>query len=162
MFVCGDNPNRRGLESELAIELEATRCGVSVFRPTASADTTDLIFDVGGKLLRVQCKSATRAGSVLKISLRRSRNQSGGRRVYGTYSATEVDLLAAYCADLDRCFLLPAALIDGKTSVFLRLEAALNGQTNGVHLASDFALPAVIAELEQSRKSGHQAPPLAA
>src|SRR3989442_1616019 len=54
------------------------------------------------------------------------------------YSCVEIDALAAYCMDLDRCFLIPIARIDGRPTVRLRVAPARNNQIRGVNLAEDF------------------------
>ena len=53
----------------------------------------------------------------------------------------EIDAIAAYCEPLDRCFLLPAAWLDGRQEVYLRLKPARNGQDVGLNWAHvvDFA-----------------------
>jgi hypothetical protein len=40
--------------------------------------------------------------------------------VQTTYSAAEIDAVAAYCPELDRCYLLPVALIAGRRAIYLR------------------------------------------
>ena len=56
--------------------------------------------------------------------------------------------VAAYCAELDRCFLIPIERMDGRTMIALRIDATRNGQQAGVTMASQYDLGA-IAQLEE-------------
>jgi len=63
------------------------------------------------------------------------------------YSSKEIDALAAYCPDLDRCFLVPIARIDGRPTVHLRVAPARNNQVRGVNRAEDFEFAATLRGL---------------
>jgi prevent-host-death family protein len=65
----------------------------------------------------------------------------------GEYSESEIDLVAVYCHELDRCYLLPIALVAGRRAIFLRLKPPRNGQRACINLASDFELPGAVAQL---------------
>lgn len=108
-----------------------------------------MILDLGARLLRVQCKWANRAGDVVNVRLRTSRRTNGGY-VNTTYCADEVDAVAAYCPDLERCYLLPITLVDGRTGIHLRLTRARNNQELGVTYAETYELGA-IAQLGERR-----------
>jgi hypothetical protein len=51
----------------LAIQLAATTLGIDVYKPVAEGGRYDMIFDLDDRLLRVQCKWATRRGEVLVV-----------------------------------------------------------------------------------------------
>jgi hypothetical protein len=131
--------NQKGAIAEAAITCAALRAGVAVYRPVAEGGRADLIFEVGERLLRVQCKSATLEGAVVVIKCYSSRRAPEGFRKR-CYTADEVDLIAAYCADLDRCFALPMHGFDGRSHVQLRIEATRNNQQRGVRWAADYEL----------------------
>ena len=107
--------NQKGAIAEPAITFR----GVEARHPRAPADTDghryDIVFDLGSRFLRVQCKWAVRHGDVISRALLlviagRADGLPGG------YTADEVDALAAYCAEVDRCYLIPVALRGGATS----------------------------------------------
>jgi hypothetical protein len=54
------------------------------------------------------------------------------------YTASEVDGIAAYCADLDRCFYVPAERFDGHPELLLRVAPCRNSQRLGINWAEDF------------------------
>ena len=120
----------------------AIQMGIVVSRPMVEGRRYDLIFDIGGKLLRVQCKWAPRVREVVRISSRTSRLSKRGH-VRGTYTSSEVDAIAGWCPELGRCYLLPIEEIDGQSMVHLRLSPARNNQRTGVKLAAQYELGAI-------------------
>ena len=105
----------------------------------------DLIFDTGQELLRVQCKWAPLHGDVVVIRSYRSRRNAEGllRR---RYVPGDFDDLGAYCAELDRCYLIPFEAISGAVQVQLRIRATQNNQHLGIRLASRYEFGARLAE----------------
>ena len=154
--------NHKGNVAEAMIAAHATKAGVPVFRPLVEHLRYDLVFHLGGRFLRVQCKWASRAGDVIVVKLASNRIGTRGR-ITTVYSQAEIDLVAAYCADSDGCYLLPAPLFDGKRTVQLRLAPPQNGQRAALHWAADYELPGAIAQLGErpagSRKVGGSSPP---
>jgi hypothetical protein len=104
------NPNHRGAISEAAIAYEAARLGIAVFKPLAEHGRADLVFEIRGSLFKVQCKSASCNGEVIRIGLVSSW-QTATRKVRTRYRHDEVDLVAAHCPELDRNYLLPFGLV---------------------------------------------------
>lgn len=112
----------------------------------------DLIFDVGERPWRVQVKWAQLAprGDVFTVRVRGS-YRSGAKYVRSSYHAAEVDLLAAYCGALDRCFLFPIELVAGLTALRVRLTPPRNHQRRCINLAEDFTFNGAVAQLGERR-----------
>lgn len=87
-------PTEKGGIAELAIASAAARLGIVVSRPMVEGRRYDLIFDVSGRLLRVQCKRAPLSADVICVKTRTSRRSASGH-VRGTYSAADIDAIAA-------------------------------------------------------------------
>ncbi len=138
--------NGKGTIAEIEIAAAATRLGVAVLKPLGERGRYDLAFDLGRRVLRVQCKWARFTGAVVSVHLSGYRLTTRGQ-LRTTYSAEEIDAVAAYCDALDRCYLLPAALVAGRGSVDLRVEPPRNSQRAALHWAADFELPGAIAQL---------------
>ena len=130
---------QKGAIAELAIAARAVELGVGVYRPVAEGGRYDLVFDVGGSLLRVQCKWANLHDSVIVVRCRRCRRTKEGLLHRG-YEADEIDGIAAYCFELRRCFYLPIEQIAGRMALQLRVHPTRNNQTHLVNWASDFGL----------------------
>jgi hypothetical protein len=110
--------NQRGAIAELKIAAAAAELGIPVLRPMTDHCRYDLAFEVAGRLLRVQCKcgSLDPDGAVIRVNLQRSWLSPNGY-VRGAYSEEEIDAVAVYCGDVDRCYLLPCTLIADRRAV---------------------------------------------
>ena len=142
------NSNAKGAIAELSIAAAAAKLGVGVYKPLFEHARADLIFEIGDCVFRVQCKWAqlSPAGDVVIIRTSGSRYTPKGY-VYSTYGAHEIELLAAYCGDLDRCFLLPIERFAGMRQIQLRLSSPRNNQRACINLADDFVFDGAIAQL---------------
>ena len=140
--------NRKGAIAEAAIALEAIRLGIPVLKPVAEHGRYDLGFEVGGRILRVQCKwgALDNAAGNIRVSLQCSWLSPRGY-VRSYYSEDEIDLVAVYCGELDRCYLLPSALVAGRREIHLRVSPARNAQRACINVATDFEFPGAIAQL---------------
>ncbi len=152
--IASDNPdldrNRKGNIAEAAVTFHAARLGIEVFRPLLEHGRYDLVLDIGAELLRVQCKWAQLTGDVVTVRLLGNRFTPGGY-VRTKYLRGEIDAVAAYCAALDHCYLLPADLVTDRSTIQLRLAATKNGQEAGLHWASQYELSGVLAQVVENR-----------
>jgi hypothetical protein len=133
--------SRKGAVAEAEIAAAAIRLDLVVLRPLCEGGRYDLVIDTGLRMLRVQCKWASRRGNVLIARCVTSRHTPSGYR-RSTYSADEVDAIATYEPDTDSCYLVPIREIEGRKGVSLRLEPTHNNQCLGVRWARDYELGA--------------------
>ena len=145
---------QKGAVAEAAIALEATKLGFVVSRPMAEGRRYDLIIDVDHRLYRVQCKWARREGAVLVINLESCRHTPQGY-VRTKYHRTEIDAVAAYSQELQRCHWLPIEVVEGMRSISLRLSPAANNQQTAINFAADYAFGA-IAQLGERVTGSHE------
>jgi PD-(D/E)XK nuclease superfamily protein len=131
-------PDQKGALAETAIVHAAVKLGIGVYKPVVEGGRCDLIFEVGERLVRVQCKWASRRGSIVTVRCHSSRRTRDGF-IKRSYGAAEIDALVAYCPDLDRCFLLPPHLFAGRPYVRLRLSSPRNNQRRRVNWADAYA-----------------------
>jgi PD-(D/E)XK endonuclease len=144
------NPNQRGNVAELKIAAAAAELGVPVLRPMTEHERYDLVFEVEDRLLRIQCKSASRKDDVVIVRLRTNRRGPNGF-IRTIYTADEIDAVAAYCADLDACYLLPIDVVAGRSQLMLRLKPPQNGQRAALNWAAEYEFGAV-AQLGRARR----------
>ena len=145
-----DSPNLKGNVAELKIAAEAVRLGVDVLRPMTEHGRYDLVFELQGRLLRVQCKWGRLRADTVAVHTSANRLTPAGY-VRTPYGEDEIDSLAVYCGKLDSCYLLPAALVAGKHQIRLRLTPPKNGQRAGLNWAADYELSGAIAQLGERR-----------
>jgi PD-(D/E)XK endonuclease len=134
--------DQKGAVAELAITKAAIELGVEVYRPVADGGRCDLIFGFSQRLVRVQCKWASRRREIVVVRCYSARRSATG--LVHLRSAGEVDAIAAYCAELDRCFFLPRERLPERTTIRLRLTAARNNQRLGVNWADDYEFSATL------------------
>ncbi len=134
--------------AEAAVATAAMELGLTVLRPLCEGRRYDIIFDLEPDLLRVQCKLARRQGGVLSVHLKTNRCTPNGY-VSTSYTAAEIDAVAAYDPGLHRCFLLPIAEAAGRRAIHLRLDPTRNNQAQGIKWARDYELGAVVGRLQR-------------
>jgi hypothetical protein len=133
------SPSQKGAAAEAEIAAAAIRLRLQVLRPVGEGGRYDLAIDIGEKLLRVQCKWASRRGDVLTTHCVTSRcTPHGYRRT--TYTAGEIDAIAAYAPDTDRCYLIPIDEVEGRSTISLRIAPTRNNQAQLVRWAEDYEL----------------------
>jgi len=127
-------PNERGARSESAVAAALVRSGAKVFLPAFGADgRVDLVYERGGQMFRVQCKTARRSGGSL---LFRTCSNPGNAPIayYG-----EIDEFGVYSPDTGVVYIVPVDQAPTRACA-LRLEPARNGQHAGVRWADTYAL----------------------
>jgi hypothetical protein len=138
--------DQKGAIAELAIAHAAAERGLGVYKPLTDGERSDLIFEVESRLFRVQCRYARVYDDVVRVRCYSTRRAREGLRKR-VYRSDEVDLIAVYCAELDRCFLLSGDEFDGRTQVDPRLGTCRNNQRTGVNEASAFDFDARLTAL---------------
>jgi hypothetical protein len=145
--------DQKGAIAESAIVHAAIKLGIGVYMPFSDGERCDLILDLGHSLARLQCKWAPLQGNVVLVRAYSSRRTAEGLR-RRRYTAMQIDAIAAYCPDLDRCYYLPGERVVGRSEVVLRIAPSRNNQARRINWAEDFAferlrfgLPGAVAQL---------------
>ena len=115
-------------------------------RPLTDGERYDLIFNLRPRLLRVQCKTAVLHGDVLAVPLYSKRRSANGF-VKRVYTSDEIDAVATYSPQLERCFLLPLDALSARTYVQLRLAPSRNNQRARINWADDYGFDATLRAL---------------
>jgi prevent-host-death family protein len=140
MFV--HSTNHKGAVAEAMIAAHAIRLGIDVLKPVAEHGRYDLLFNLPGRAVRVQCKWAPlENGTVLLRVYSCRRGPEGLRRT--SYTADEIDAVAGYCPQLDHCYLVPMEEVGDRSVMHLRVAPARNNQVGAVNIANAYELGAV-------------------
>jgi hypothetical protein len=108
--------------------------GKLVYRPAFGADgRVDLVYLDGLRTVRVQCKTARRAGSVIAFAT--CSNTANRPRCYDG----EVDEFGVYSPDTGLTYLVPFEAVPTRLCS-LRLSPTRNGQAAGIRWARDYEL----------------------
>lgn len=147
MFV--QDSNLKGNIAEAVVAAEATKLGIEVLKPQTEHARYDLAFDLG-TIVRVQCKWACKRGETVLVRLSTSRHTPLNGYVKTTYSAAEIDAVAAYCQEIEQCYLIPIDVVEGRSQIHLRLSAALNNQEAAVNYAAAYEFEGAVAQLARA------------
>ena len=137
--------DQKGSIAESAIIHAAIKLGIDVYAPVNGGTRCDMVFDIAGRLVRVQCKWAARSGDVLNERCYRTRRTKAGM-LNRTYTSDEIDAFAAYSMELDRCYFLPFDRFPGRRNIQLRLAATRNNQLIGINWAEEYEFDATLAQ----------------
>ncbi len=129
-------PSEKGGIAEMMIAAKAALLGIQVLRPMTEGHRYDLAFDVGDRILRVQCKWGNLRDGVVVARIGGSRLTPLAGYVRSTYDADEIDIIAVYCAAVDDVFALPISVVAGKSYLHLRISPAKNNQSDLVNWAA--------------------------
>jgi hypothetical protein len=141
-------PSQKGAMAEAAITAAVIELGLVVLRPLCEGRRYDLMIDLEPELLRVQCKLARLLEGVLSVHLSTCRLTPAGY-VSTTYTANQIDAVAAYSPQLRRCFLMPISEVADRRAIHLRLDPTKNNQAERIKWARDYELSAVIRRLRE-------------
>ena len=137
--------DQKGAIAEAGYSLAAIKLGLDVYRPLAEGGRCDLILRFGHELLRVQCKWASLVNDVGDRPLFDVPRERGTAYRTTTYTPTEVDAIAAYCAELDRCFLIPIErAANGSSDRAARRADEETTSAGGINWADDFDFAATL------------------
>ena len=135
--------DQKGSTAELAIAAAAAKLHVGVYKPLTEGEPYDLIFDLRPRLVRVQCKWASRYDDVVVVRVYRCRRTASGL-LTRPYGLDEIDAVAAYCADIDKCYFIAFSEIHPRTVIQLRLRTPRNNQRRKIWWASEFEFAATL------------------
>ena len=139
----------RGDLTELRCILDFQKRGYYCSIPFSGSCRYDVIADVNGKLLRIQCKSASLAtdseGSI-KIATVRSTTNTHETKKY-TYSKDEIDFFYTYWENYG--FLVPVE--ECSTSKYLRMKKPQNGIQETMSIAADYLIDNVIEAICENK-----------
>lgn len=97
----------KGDMAELEVAAALRRRGYTVLFPFTESQQYDIVVDTGSEFIKVQVKYATYKGDErIKVSCYGpNSSKSGNNKTF--YTDEDIDGIAAYCYELDRCFWIP-------------------------------------------------------
>jgi len=116
------------------------RLGYSVLRPLSANQRYDLVLDLDGHFLRVQCKTGRLRNGAIVFSARSCRSNRNG--TYVRSYTDEADVFVIHCPETDRLYAVPVGDSGVLKAASLRVTAPANNQTKGIRWAADHELPA--------------------
>jgi hypothetical protein len=145
MHPLGDPPELNthpvdvGQRTEAVILSELVRRGYRVLLPFGVNQRYDLVLDLDGQFMRVQCKTGRlRDGGVFFAT---QSTRSNTRKAVSRGYLGDADLFLVHCPQNGCTYAVPVKdAVTGK--MFLRVTPPANGQAKGVRWAKNYELPA--------------------
>jgi len=134
-----NHPVDVGLRTEAAILSELVRRGYSVLLPFGVNQRYDLVFDLDGRFVRVQCKTGRLHQGVVTFPTRSVR--SNRKEILKRGYLGDADLFLVYCPENHQIYAVPVQEAPGDW-MSLRVKRPLNNQVRRIRWAKDFELPA--------------------
>lgn len=135
------NSKAKGQLSEASILKRFLQKGIPVLLPFGDNEPYDMVIDEGERgLKKIQIKSGRVKNNAIIFNTATSINHnivSKDRK--SEHYKGKVDYLGIYCAELDKCYLLPV-LDFPNTKGSLRLAPTKNNQTKNVKWAVDYEI----------------------
>jgi hypothetical protein len=130
--------------TELEVLNYVTKLGYQVSLPFGDRARYDQIWDIEGKLLKIQIKTAKLhdSGNYLIISCKSS-NRKNGKCVNRRYTKDDIDYLASFYNGI--CYLIPVEQLPGRQKI-LRLNKSMNNQQTNITWAEDYKIEKIIKE----------------
>jgi hypothetical protein len=135
-----DHPVDVGDRTEAIVIAALVRRGSKVLRPLSANQRYDLVLDLDGAFLRVQCKTGRLRNGAIVFSTRSCR--SNRNRIYVRSYTDEADVFIVHCPETDRIYAVPVGESGVLKAASLRVDAPANQQVKGIRWAADHELPA--------------------
>jgi len=135
---------RKGNIGELAVGLEFSKLGYSVFYENGDISKIDLIAEKNGKLIKVQIKAFTPINGALVLNFKKS-----GPNYKFWYNLKEFDFFAIHDLKNKNTYLVSTKSCFGKKSISLRISNSKNYQNKSVNKAEDYLFERVLRDYEQ-------------
>jgi PD-(D/E)XK endonuclease len=145
-------PNTKliGEISEAIVLVEFLKAGFPVALPFGDNQRYDIVVEVGGSFLRVQCKTARviKGGAVVCFNARSTNPPE--RSTLSSYR-NQADLFAAYSPHTKQVYVLPVDEVP-ETDVWMRLLPVRNNQRLRIRWAKDCTLEAWVARITSGER----------
>ena len=133
---------RVGNITELEILTYATKLGYQVSIPFGDRARYDQIWDVGGKLFKIQIKTASLIEDGVGISIScKSSTRRKGKCFNRRYTKNEIDFIATFYNE--KCYLIPINETSCRSKV-LRFTNSKNNQLNNINWAVDYEVEKIM------------------
>ena len=128
--------------TELEVLTYVTKLGYQVSIPFGDRERYDQIWDINGKLLKVQVKTSHAIDNAIKFSCRSS-HRKDGKCISQKYNSNEIDYFATFWNG--KCYLIPIAETSNEKT--LRFALPKNGQLKGISFAKDYEVEEVLSRI---------------
>ena len=134
-----EHPKRIGDRSTLAIMAALHQAGIPFYLPFGENTRCDLVAEIDGDLVKVQCKSGRLVSGAVKFPTVSSYAHHPNPKVRHRDYVGEVDAFAVYCHETSGVYLVPIAEVPSH-QCRLRVDAPRNNQWKRIRFAADYEI----------------------
>lgn len=141
-----NNTKYKGNITEIETILAFMKLGYNVLTPYGDCERYDLVADVNGKFLKIQCKTSSPQddeGIAYRFSCR-STHKVNGQMKMAKYQEGEIDYFAT-CIN-GKCYLIPQK--ECGSDKILRFAPPKNNNTRGINFAKDYEIEVILQKYE--------------
>lgn len=144
-----EETQKKGTLTELHCILDLTNLGIRTLTPTDEASKYDVVADLNGKFIRIQCKTSTWAidTNIPKTAFYITtycQTTNTKKTIRHMYSKEDIDYFYTYFQG--QGYLVSIEEANGKTFRW-RYEYPSTGQKAGIHIADEYKIEEVINSL---------------
>ena len=144
-----ENTQKKGTLTELHCILDLTALGIRTLTPTDDASKYDVVADLEGKFIRIQCKTSTWATDTKEAETAFyittcTQTTNTKQTIKHMYSKDDIDYFYTYFQG--QGYLVSIEEATGKT-FRCRYEYPSTGQTANIHIANEYKIEEVIKTL---------------
>lgn len=144
-----EETQKKGTLTELHCILDLTELGIRTLTPTDESSKYDVVADINGKFIRIQCKtsrwvldtSTPETAFCIDTYSQTTNTKSTTKHIY---SANDIDYFYTYFKG--QGYLVSINEANGKTFRW-RYEYPATGQKTGIHIANNYKIEEVINSL---------------
>jgi hypothetical protein len=131
--------------TELEVLTYITKLGHQVSIPFGDRARYDQIWDIDGRLIKVQVKTAhlINDGTAIEISCKSS-NRCAGKNINRRYTPEEIDFIASYFDG--KCYLIPIKETSSRSKK-LRFQHPKNNQLLNINWAVDYEVENILKRI---------------
>jgi hypothetical protein len=138
-----EHPKTIGDRSTLAIMLALQRVGRTIYLPFGENTRCDLVVEIEGRLVRVQCKTGRLRGGAIRFKVSscyaHHRQPPATTRDY----LNDVDYFAVYCLETEGVYMIPIEDIQLTCQGALRVDPPRNAQRRRIRFAAGYEIGTV-------------------
>lgn len=137
---------QHGISTELKSILFFNEKGYIVSIPYGNAGRYDLLVDTGKKILKIQCKTASKNanGSYTVCTSNTSMKSQGNIRKY--YTKDQIDFIMTFIEN--EAVFIPVELIEKTASKVFRAELPKNGNTKNCNMIQDYSFDKIFNKVD--------------
>ena len=144
-----EETQKKGTLTELHCIMDLTEIGIRTLTPTDEASKYDVVADLNGKFIRIQCKTSTWVTDTSEEQVAFyistfTQTTNTKQTVRHMYSKNDIDYFYTYFQG--QGYLVSIEEANGKTFRW-RYEYPATGQKAGIHIADEYKIKEVINSL---------------